>query len=95
MRPQCGTFAGFIFDARIVPYRRGDVNGDGETNTGDLVAVLDALGECPDPPTLCPADLNHDRLVDIDDLIVVMNVLGQHVRISVPRQAKRSANDAD
>ncbi|MHC5004388.1 MAG: hypothetical protein ACYTJ0_14835 [Planctomycetota bacterium] len=90
VQPRCGTFAGFIFDARIVPYRRGDVNGDGETNTGDLVAVLDALGDCPDSPALCPADLNGDRLVDVDDLIVVMNVLGRHVRISVPHPATRS-----
>ena len=85
MEPVCGSFTGFIFNARIVPYRPGDVNGDGEVNTGDIVAVIDSMGDCPESPQRCPADVNYDGYVGIDDLAKIMDLVGIKVHISVPR----------
>lgn len=50
----------------------GDVTGDGTVNVDDLLAVINAWGPCPGPPT-CPADLNDDGSVDVSDLLLVIN----------------------
>jgi hypothetical protein len=49
--------------------RPGDVNGDGNTDVDDLLAVLNAWGPCAD----CPADLTDDDIVNVDDLLAVIN----------------------
>jgi choice-of-anchor B domain-containing protein len=54
----------------------GDVNGDGVVDTADLVELLAAWGDCPDPPEECPADVNEDGIVDTEDLLVVLSNWG-------------------
>jgi hypothetical protein len=50
----------------------GDVNGDGVVNTEDLLALLAAWGNCPDPPEDCPADFNGDGVVNTEDLLTLL-----------------------
>ncbi|MCI0631868.1 MAG: dockerin type I domain-containing protein [Phycisphaerales bacterium] len=54
----------------------GDVNGDETVNIDDLLAVISAWGECPQPPANCPADLNGDGAVDVGDLLLVIGNWG-------------------
>ena len=51
----------------------GDVNCDGLVDIADLLAVLEAWGNCPAPPELCPADLNGDGMVNVTDLLFVLD----------------------
>jgi len=46
----------------------GDFNGDGIVDGADFGLLLQQWGECPDPPTECPADFNGDGVVDGADL---------------------------
>ncbi|MDY7107006.1 MAG: dockerin type I domain-containing protein [Planctomycetota bacterium] len=50
----------------------GDVDGDGEVDTSDLLLLLAAWGDCPDPPADCPADFNADDRVDTADLLILL-----------------------
>lgn len=50
----------------------GDVNGDGEVNVIDLLALLAAWGDCPDPPDPCPADLDGNGAVNTSDLLTLL-----------------------
>jgi hypothetical protein len=58
----------------------GDVNGDGVVNVADLLAVINAWGACPVPPTPCAADIapqpHGDRVVSVLDLLMVINNWG-------------------
>ena len=37
-----------------------------------ISAVLDKWGPCPPPPTACSADVDHNGVVNIDDLLAVV-----------------------
>jgi len=50
----------------------GDVDGNGVTNTSDLLALLAAWGDCPDPPEECPADIYPDGVVNTVDLLTLL-----------------------
>ena len=51
----------------------GDVGGDGTVGVTDLLAVLAAWGDCPDPcPPLCNADVDGNCAVDVNDLLIVL-----------------------
>ena len=54
---------------RVVEDVAGDATGDGVVDINDLVAVINAWGECLG----CPEDINGDGYVDIDDLVMVIN----------------------
>lgn len=54
----------------------GDVNGDGQVNVTDLLAVISAWGPCPAPPTACAADVTHDGQVNVTDLLLVISNWG-------------------
>jgi YVTN family beta-propeller protein len=57
----------------VVSYRRpGDVDGDGDVDTADLLELLAAWGDCPDPPEECPADFDGDGDVDTADLLTLL-----------------------
>lgn len=49
----------------------GDLTGSGSIDGVDLLALLAAWGECPDPAD-CIADLNGDGVVDVDDLFILL-----------------------
>lgn len=53
--------------------RAGDVNFDNAVNVDDLLAVINGWGNCPAPPSACPADLTGNQIVDVDDLLEVIN----------------------
>ena len=50
----------------------GDVDGDGDVDADDLVAVILAWGPCPAPPATCAADVNDSGAVDADDVVAVI-----------------------
>jgi len=45
-----------------------DVNGDGDVNVSDLLAVVGNWGECPN----CPEDVNNDGIVNVGDVLAVI-----------------------
>jgi RHS repeat-associated protein len=53
----------------------GDVNGDGDVDDSDLLAVMFAFGQAC--PLGCPEDINGDGAVDDGDLLVVMFNFGR------------------
>jgi hypothetical protein len=57
-----------------------DINIDGVVNVDDLLAVINAWGECPQPcPPSCGADIapsKGDCIVNVDDLLMVINSWG-------------------
>jgi hypothetical protein len=55
-----------ICDGGNIP---GDVDGNGSVDIDDLLAVINAWGNCPG----CQADLTGNGVVDIDDLLQVIN----------------------
>ena len=46
----------------------GDVDGDGDVDVVDLLAIIAAWGPCPG----CPADVNGDGLVNVTDLLITI-----------------------
>ena len=46
----------------------GDIDGDGDVDTADLLALLAAWGPCPD----CPEDINGDGVVNTTDLLTLL-----------------------
>ena len=57
--------------ADISPSKPG-VAGNGIVDVDDLLAVINAWGECD----ICVADVNGDNHVDVDDLLAVINGWG-------------------
>ena len=57
----------------------GDVNGDGEVNVSDVVALANfAMGEIPEGFIKEAADLNNDGEVNIGDVVqLANNVMGE------------------
>lgn len=54
----------------------GDDPQDGVVNALDLVALLAVWGPCTD--TCGRGDINRDRVVDIDDLTIMLNLVGDY-----------------
>ena len=59
-------------------FRRGDVDGDGQLGTGDLVELIIHNFYMPPgaPPCEDAADVNDDGLVNVDDLVAVITSWG-------------------
>jgi len=55
----------------------GDINGDTFVNVFDLLDMLAAWGDCPQPcPPSCAADLNGDCIVNVFDLLDLLSAWG-------------------
>jgi endonuclease/exonuclease/phosphatase family metal-dependent hydrolase len=50
----------------------GDINDDGLVDVADLLLLLGAWGQCPDPPADCDADLDGNGVVDVVDLLALL-----------------------
>ena len=50
----------------------GDIDGNGTVDVADLLLLLGAWGDCPDPPADCPADLDGSGSVDVADLLTLL-----------------------
>jgi hypothetical protein len=54
----------------------GDVNGDGDVDVDDLLAVITGWGVCPVPPPPCLPDIapppSGNGVVNVDDLLMVI-----------------------
>lgn len=51
----------------------GDLDGDDLVGTTDLLLLIAAWGDCPDPPADCPADLDGSGAVDVPDLLLLLS----------------------
>jgi uncharacterized membrane protein len=60
----------------LKPIAPADVDLNGVVDVDDLLAVINAWGNCPSPPSSCPADVNGNLVVDVDDLLTVINNWG-------------------
>lgn len=49
-----------------------DLNGDCVVGAGDVLLLLAAWGDCPDPPDPCPADFNGDDEVGAGDILLLL-----------------------
>ncbi len=56
----------------------GDLDGNGDVNVSDLLAILGAWGPCADcdPPSACPADIDGDCEVGVLDLLAILSNWG-------------------
>ena len=56
-----------------------DVNGDGDVDIDDLLAVIIGWGACPAPPATCLPDIEPpggNGQVDVDDMLAVITGWG-------------------
>jgi hypothetical protein len=58
----------------LVPWARGDVNGDGCVDDADLLAIMFAFGQSS---RLLPEDIDRNGIVDDADLLTVLFAFGQ------------------
>jgi hypothetical protein len=56
----------------ILETRTGDLNGDGVIDVIDLLLMLGAWGQCPDPPAECQADIDGTGSVNVTDLLMLL-----------------------
>ena len=75
------SVAGYLAD-KAQAYKPGDATADGVVDVDDLLAVINAWGDCPSPcPPACagdiaPSPIAGDCVVDVDDLLSVINHWG-------------------
>jgi hypothetical protein len=55
---------------------RGDLDGDGDVDTADLLTLLANWGDCPGGGAPCPGDLDGDGDVDTADLLALLGNWG-------------------
>jgi hypothetical protein len=53
----------------------GDVDGDGQLGPKDIPALNMQLGPCPPEPEHCPADLDGDGDVDVQDRLILIGLI--------------------
>ncbi len=69
--------ADYVFENFLTgPTCLGDVTGDGVVDISDIFAVLTSWGRCDDCDD-CPADLDGDCRVRVNDLLIVVFALGE------------------
>lgn len=61
------------------PAHPADITGDGIVNVADLLAAINAWGDCPTPPASCPADIappGGDGVVNVQDMLMIIQNWG-------------------
>ena len=57
----------------------GDLNGDGQVDVGDIMAIINYMASVPDESssgsTLSTFDLNGDGQVDVGDIMAIINLM--------------------
>jgi hypothetical protein len=64
----------FVLTVNVPTYTKGDVNGDGEVNVADLVAVSNYMAG-DDTVSKEKADVNSDGEVNVADLVAISNIM--------------------
>jgi len=54
----------------------GDVDNDGDVDFQDLLLLLAAWGDCPEPPEECPADFDGNGVVNFTDILLLLGHWG-------------------
>ena len=60
-------------EGEAIVSHEGDVNGDGEVNISDVVAIINAMAGHETHKSA--ADVNGDKTVDISDVVAVINIM--------------------
>lgn len=58
------------------PTCAADINGGGQVNVTDLLAVIAGWGACPPIPSPCIGDINGDQQTNVTDLLAVIGAWG-------------------
>jgi hypothetical protein len=53
-----------------------DLNGNGQVDFADVIALIGQWGDCPPPGEPCPGDLNGDGVVGFADVLIVIGGWG-------------------
>src|SRR5262249_49510590 len=59
----------------VVVRPRGDANGDGRLDVGDVFFLIDSLFSGGPAPNACGADANGDGRLDVEDVFLLVNHL--------------------
>jgi len=54
---------------------KGDVNGDGKVNVGDIMAVINVMAGVGGEAEKAAADINGDGAVNVGDIMAVINIM--------------------
>jgi len=74
--PHDPSSGGVCFNVRRSDFIRGDANGDGIIDLGDLVYLIGYLYTgAPAPDPVWVGDCNRDGIVDIGDVVYLINYL--------------------
>jgi len=53
----------------------GDINGDGEVNVGDIMAIINIMANGAADPAGSNADINGDGEVNVGDIMAIINIM--------------------
>ena len=53
----------------------GDINGDGQVDVGDIMAIINYMANPGDPEAPAAYDLNGDGQVDVGDIMAIINMM--------------------
>jgi len=72
----------YLFVAEVIlsaggaaPAKKGDVNGDGKVNVGDIMAVINVMAGQGQNIDKNAADVNNDGSVNVGDIMAVINIM--------------------
>jgi hypothetical protein len=68
----CGWNIDDVRLTSLICAKPGDIDGDGDVDVTDLLALLAAWGDCPG----CPEDINGDGVVNTEDLLTLLSNWG-------------------
>ena len=66
-----GLSTGGILHFTINPF--GDVNSDMNLDIFDVIGLVNYIISYTDYESVCAADLNHDQIISVEDIIIMVN----------------------